>query len=188
MKKILGLLFACFFVGSVSATPITLDFPSSDSIVGGPTGSGFLGAGGGGVHFVAGDSLTETFIGTGLAVVDSSRWIFDMSDFTAADVNNTFDLLINGTVIGDFAFLGLGQGSSTHSFDLSFTHAAIAGDDYTLSMVATSTVPPGLASWNWLAGGTVTLDSSSAVPEPTTIALLGFGLAGIGFARKKKAA
>lgn len=51
MKNFLGLLFAYFFVSSVNATPIVLDFPSPDSISGGPTGSGLLGAGGSGTHF-----------------------------------------------------------------------------------------------------------------------------------------
>lgn len=186
MKNLFALLFTCLFVGSVTATPITLDFPSAGSISGGPTASGPLGAGGGGVHFITGDDLTETFIGTGLASANTSHWIFDMDDFTFAGVINTFDLLINGTVIGDFSFVGLGFGSTIHSFDLSFNHSSIAGDDYTLKMLATSTVPPGLASWNWLPGGSVTLDNIIRVPEASSITLLVLALAGIGFSRRKK--
>lgn len=188
MKNFFVVLLTCLFVGTVSATPIILDFPSADSISGGPTGSGLLGAGGGGAHWFAGDDLTETFLGTGLAAANTSRWIFDMEDFTHAGVINTFDLLINGTFMGDFSFVGLGSGSTIHSFDLSFNHASIIGDDYTLRMLATSTVPPGLSSWNWLPGGSVTLDNSVAVPAPSTIALLVLGLVGIGFSRNKKTA
>ncbi|MET0048712.1 MAG: PEP-CTERM sorting domain-containing protein [Sedimenticola sp.] len=38
------------------------------------------------------------------------------------------------------------------------------------------------------ADGWVVITSNNSVPEPATLALMGLGLAGIGFARKKKAA
>jgi hypothetical protein len=160
---------------TMSASAIDLDFPSPDSISGGPTGSGPLGAGGGGVHYMEGDDRTETFLGTGLPSVPDSQWVFSMDDWTDVGVLNTFDIEINGTVVGSFEFTGVGISSTIVDFDLVFSHAPVAGDDYTLRMVATSTVPPGLASWNWFPGGTVTL-----VPAPASAMLLGMaGLVGI---------
>jgi len=164
----------------MSASAIDLEFPSADSISGGPTGSGPLGAGGGGRHFIAGDDLTETFLGTGLSSATHSRWQFSMDDFTDVGVLNTFDIQINGVTVGSFDFTGVGVFSTVVDFDLSFDHAPIAGsggsgDDFTLRMVATSTVPPGLASWNWFPGGTTTL-----IPAPASAMLLGMvGLVGV---------
>jgi hypothetical protein len=153
------------------AGPISLEFPSSDSISGGPTGGGMLGGGGGGLHFITGDDLTETFSDTGLGSATQSHWQFSMSDFTPASVDNTFDVEINGAVVGSFTLNAAAHtGSTTETFDLLFDHAAISGPDYTLRMVATSTVPPGLSSWNWFPGGTVTL-----VPEPASLGLLLMG-------------
>jgi len=43
-----------------------------------------------------------------------------------------------------------------------------------------------LNTQNWV--GTYTVNADHNVPEPTSIALLGLGLAGLGFSRKKKAA
>ena len=99
---VLGL--ALTLAPGVVQAALILDFPSPDSVSEGPTGSGALGAGGGGVHFITGDDLTETFVGTGLAAATSSRWEFTMDDFTAAGVINTFDIEINGAVVGSFDF------------------------------------------------------------------------------------
>jgi len=52
---------------------------------------GPLGGGGGGGCFQAGDNLSQTFVGTGQASAISSAWNFQMSDFTALGVVNTFD-------------------------------------------------------------------------------------------------
>ena len=172
---------------SAHADFIVLDYPSEDAVKSGVC-NGPLGAGGGGVCFNAGDTLTETFLDTGLGSAVTSRWQFSMSDFTAAGVNNDFDVFINGIVIGSFGCLGVGAGQTILDFDITFDHAAIAGDDYTLQIVATTTVPPGLSSWNWIAGGSVTLSDVVAVPEPGTLALLGIGLAGMGLARRRRIA
>ena len=170
---------AAAWVAPTAALAVDLAFPSPTSFSGGPTGLGPLGAGGGGHHFIAGDDLTQTFLGTGLPSVTQSRWQFTMDDYTSVGVQNLFDIQINGITVGSFSFTGDGQTSTLIPFDLTFNHAAIAGPDYTLRMVATSTVPPGLASWNWVAGGTVTL-----VPEPASAALL--ALAGLGLLRRRQ--
>jgi hypothetical protein len=162
--------------GRGRAGTVTLDFPSSDSTTFSDiTGLGTLGSGGGGVEFQAGDYVLQSFDGTGLATATSSHWVFDMSDFTLPGVDNTFEVLINSTVVGAFDFIGQSGGDS-HHFDLTFGPTApILGGNYTLEILATSTVPSDNGSWNWLPGGQVTL-TSNAVPEPSSLAL--FSVAG----------
>ena len=157
---------------------LVLDFPSVESLTGGPTGSGPLGEGGGAQHFYIGDEITESFTGTGMHSVRASRWVFTMDDWTDAGVESSFDLLINDTIIASFSFGGEGVHSTMRSFDLAFSHddgpilgSGLGGDDFVLSMVATSTVPLGMGSWNWVAGGEVTL-----IPAPAVLGFLGLGL------------
>jgi VCBS repeat-containing protein len=153
----------------VTASSVTLGFPSTASIAGGPglTVPVPLGAAGGDGFYVIGDYVTQTFVGTGLSSTTSSEWVFSISDDTYVGADNTFDVLINGTVIGSFTFLGVGHDyigpvNIIHSFDLKFTYAPIAGDSYTLAIIATSTVPLDLASWSWVPGGTVMLSGEAS--------------------------
>lgn len=169
-----------------SAASITLAFPSSTSSLVCGSVNNPLGPGGGGVCSAAGGSLTQTFSATGLTSTNSSQWAFGMSDYTAAGVVNSFAVDINGTQVGTYSFTGTGT-HGTHSFDLTFTSTSIAGPDYTLSLVATSTVPLGDGSWDWLPGGSVTLNDPVPVtlsdpipvPAPAPLALLASGLAGL---------
>ncbi|MCP4268744.1 MAG: PEP-CTERM sorting domain-containing protein [Candidatus Brocadiaceae bacterium] len=189
LEKTCASILLSFFAFTVNATPITLDFPSSDSQIDFAYGTNTLGVGGGGDYFNSGDKITETFTGTGLASADESHWVFEMSNYTESGVINTFDVFINSIDIGGFSFTGQSAGyGGTQSFDLNFSHAPILGDNFTLEIIATSTVFSGGGAWNWLPGGSVTLDGSASVPEPSSIALLAFGLAGLSFSRKKKAA
>ena len=183
--------FAVFTMMAASAflaqgSSITLAFPDATSTLGGP-GCGSdqpLGVGGGGACFVAGDRIQETFTLTGLASTVSSHWVFSMSTFVDPSVVNTFNVLINNIVVGNYQFTGAGP--DTRNFDLTFASAPIAGDTYTLELLATSTVPPGLSSYNWFPGGQVTLTGTSAVPEPSSILLISLGLIACGFLHTRR--
>jgi len=177
-----------WFSGSIpaSAATISLDFPSSDAT----TSNGLLGAGGGGIFFQAGKSITETFTSTGLSSAVSSTWEFSMSNEMADTASASFNVLINGTVVDSFSFDG--SRGSIENITLTNTFSSISGDSYALSIVATSTVFPGGGSWNWLPGGTVILsDGVSSVPVPAALPLLASALGGFGllsWRRKRKLA
>jgi hypothetical protein len=143
--------------GPVSS--VVLDYPSTISQGSGPDYNGPLGPGGGGVGFQAGDRLDQTFLNSGFCFADSSEWKFQMSNFTG-NTTNTFDVFINDVKVGSYSF-NSGDGNPIN-FDLVFSHPGLAVGTAKLSIVATSTVPGGQGSWNWIAGGTVTLFGSAS--------------------------
>jgi len=72
---------------------------------------------------------------------------------------------------------------------LNFTFPLVAGPDFTLSIIATSTVYNNGGSWNWLPGGTVTLTGPAATPLPAALPLFSTGLGALGllgWRRKRK--
>ena len=195
MKTIsyVALALSCALASTgAAAQSVTVDFPSPDSTLtrSSPAGSQPLGAGGGGLAFFTGDQVSETFTGTGLGSATSAEFVFGMSNFTASGTN-TFDVFINGVDVGDYDFTSTADNYGERiDFDLTYNFAPIAGDTFTLALVASSSVPPGLGSYNWFSDGQATLSGPdvASVPEPTTWALmlLGFGGAGMMLRRKRK--
>jgi hypothetical protein len=165
-----------------AAASVTVEFPSASSA----TPIGFVDGQLVGTFFEAGDYVTQTF-STGLATVTSASWTFSIYNYTRG-ADSTFDVSINGTTVGGFILPGcVGYCDTINNFAFSQSFAAISGPQYTLSLVATSTVAGGDGSWNWLPGGSVTL-TGEAVPEPATWAMMisGFGLVG-GAMRRRSA-
>jgi hypothetical protein len=147
--------------GACVSLETTVTFPSATSTSGGPTASGTLGAGGGGVHFIAGDFLSQTFTRT--TSTGRLTLSFTMSDFTNSSCSVgtvSFNVLVNGVVVGSYSFPGGAGGGTTRTFTPSFTFAAIApgaGSTFTIRLEATTTVCSGGGSWNWLPDGTAVL-------------------------------
>jgi hypothetical protein len=185
--KILGAVVAALISSETAqATSVTLNFPSSNSIVDAAYSNGVLGAGGGGAYFNAGDTLSEAF-NTSLPVVTGANWTFTMSNYTAPGVTSTFNVLINRTTVDSYSFTSScppfsGYCAETESFAFSESFAPISGPNYRLALVATSTVYPGGGSWNWYPGGQVTL----AVPEPSTWSMVFIGFAGLALASYRR--
>jgi hypothetical protein len=167
---LVGCLFGCFVLIAVAdpaRASVSLAFPSASSSFSCPPASGC---------FLSGAFATETFVSTGLSPTNHSEWIFSIADHTTSGVHSTFEALINGFVVGTFSFDG--GVSLSHDFDLVFDYAPIAGDTFTLELLATSTVPVAHGTWDWKTGGAVTL-SNLAVPQPANLVLFGTALAAV---------
>jgi len=108
--------------------------------------------------------------------------VFNVDSFALWTQSNTnaidaFSILVNGSLAGSFnAVIGTGPNVAAQIFDLTM----FAGQFVTLQVHSIH----GGANVNI---GEVAFEAAS-VPEPTIIMLLGIGLAGLGFSRKKKAA
>jgi len=170
--KILVILAAVLMSIEVVAVPITYDV-TFDGSVSGPAGTGVL------VHdaaLAASDQITAFSwdFGSGLtgALVPSVA-IFDKILFGILDgTNSTTNVwYLSPVVSGSFskvAFCGLSNSATCDSVSATpaYHFNVVGGANYT---------------------GVVSI-SESQIPEPTTLALMGLGLAGIGYRRKRKLA
>jgi len=100
----------------------------------------------------------------------------------------TWNIYINTILVGSEVLPDCGVCDSTSTLSNSFSFAGIApvGGGYQIQLILQNTVPGGEGSVAWLDGGSTTLSTSdSAIPEPGTMALLGLGLIGVGFIRRR---
>lgn len=145
--------------GSCIAPSTTVTFPSSTSSTFGTyAGSGTLGTGGGGRFYVSGDYVQQSFARSAPATKLSVN--FRMSDTTSSYCyvgTLTWNVLVNGVVVGSYSWVGGSGGDKNVSQTYSFTSIAPSSGQFTLRFQATRTVCSGGGSWNWYSGGTATL-------------------------------
>lgn len=173
MKKMICLL-VCLFVGSANAGLIGNDvlleylFPDTSTIYGSATAT--VGAGTEFTNFVNHFDLDvdDTNITVNPFSFSSSFSTFSFNGWVLSDLNGTIDDIVNVTINSATNMIGLD--SSRLTFDSNSIGINWQGLSFTTNTI-------------------VSLDvefDSVPVPEPLSIALLGLGLAGIGFSRKNK--
>lgn len=213
MNKIAGLV-ACMFIGSASAAPILFnnDKVGFDAATSGLTYDDFesvtsnssteVGFGGGTFNCTGGSYCPGFFgISTSFSVSGNQSLYFATPDSAVFNFNsaiNAFGITMGGQ--GDVApidlFATTSEGDVVQILD-DFTGPNVnqpggfeyffglfdAGSTFTSVTISASNSGDGIFFDDLYYGAT-----TSNVPEPGSLALIGLGLAGIGFTRKKKSA
>lgn len=144
-------------------------------------------------YWSAGDTVSsDVFTGIPFSSVNGLTENWTYSNHLASDATETWDILLNGTLVGTETLTGAGCNfcqtdmSLTNSFTFSNIDAVSGG--YQISLVLQNSVYAGGGSVAWDVDGATTLSDSasvSATPEPSSILLLATGLIALGFAARK---
>ena len=127
--------------------------------------------------WVAGDYWDQSFA-TSLSQANGFNFHFVYNDNHLAQTLD-MELLVNSAFLGNFS-ISPGQSFSDLSFDAMFT-----GPTFDIRMEALNTIPAGLNAVSLDASGPSTV-SITIVPEPSGVALLGAGLAGLAGTIRRK--
>lgn len=134
----------------------------------------------------AGDYVEQTFMDTGITRIDEFSLDLDIGPNSLSGDTQDMDVLINGIIIGSYQ---INPGDSFLS--LNFTDIGLIGTgDYLVRLLTTRTVTTGSGSAGILDGtaGNLVLTQQTlvAVPEPSALGLLAFGLLGLGVVARRR--
>ena len=150
---VIGIVVSC------SAPPTDVSFPTTTSTCAGQS-PGPLGTGGTtGFRWLAADSVSQAYARPAPSV--ELVLDFSMSDSTGGcgtGVTLDWNVELNGTVVGAFSWVA--GSATTHTVSQTYTYTAIAplAGEFTIDVVATSSVCSGGGSWDWIPGGTAAIE------------------------------
>jgi hypothetical protein len=128
--------------------------------------------------WVTGDYWAQTFPNTGLASATSIFANLYLDRTLSSGQMQYFDVILNGVTIGGFGTGGSYSGLTW--FGSGIGPPPVAGDTFSIKLLATNTIPPGLGSISLAADGRsyFTLEGTPVVPAPGALLLgsIGFGL------------
>lgn len=188
MKKVFTAITSLALASAVQATPLTLDFNSGVTVGSGNVITSYTEDGFTLVADLAGNHFDDNYGGGAMGLHNGLDNLFYQNTLTLSYGGGAFDLLdIDLSYFHKNALLEL-----TNSNGSRFIGFALGVQDvnfYDVTSVSflisdTEGTPNGGVAWD-----SITVDIPSAgtsIPEPTSVALLGLALAGIGFSRKKK--
>ena len=172
MKNLLKILALAFLTANAhAATEFTSDFTAAST---GGNGNGF--------YYFDEHQASQTFSGTGLFNVNQLQLSLDLIwNSLTEDIGFTFYL--NDFEIGTTGYSPSDSLGST-TLDFSFAPQADIAGDWTLLMDVTSPVCQGCGAVRF--GSIAPMTLTSAVPEPSVMALMFGGLGVVGFSALRR--
>ena len=129
--------------------------------------------------FSAGDTSGYSLAGLGGGVNGTITWLTLNESLAGAD-----SMTGSATFTGTGAFSGVGNGTAAITLNLNTLSCANLSNGTPCTLTGVSQDPPAPAGFATF-GGTFGNGSTGVTPEPGTLLLLGSGLTGLGFLRRK---
>ncbi len=132
----------------------------------------------------AGGGMKQTFLsGAGATTITADIASFNPSLAGQGDFGS-FSLVLDGTTVASHSF-GAADGLATLRSALSFTGVLTAGShELNIEMTRAYQSLDNTTPWEYV--DNVVVNGPAGIPEPATLALLGLGLAGLGFSRRRQ--
>lgn len=171
---------AAIAVATGSASAVVLPFSEPDF--------DWLSQQGAGVQYyiwTTGDFWAQDFPATGVTSATDLTLDLNLNPTAGSPIQNlSFDVFLNGTNVGSFTVTPADNGSF---FQTSFNFPAVAGPNYDLDIIATSTISSGAGSYSLLVDPSTSQGSFVTItPTPGAATLLGLG--GIAALRRRRRA
>jgi len=184
MKKIFAATLALAFTTVVNATPITLDFDSGVATSSQYTEDGFTLAAN-----LAGNHIDDNWLGGSMGFHNGPGNNYSNNDIILSYGGAAFDL-IDIDIAGFYQYGELELTGSDGSVFTSYETGLKTVNFFNVTQVLFSINDDFDGVYGGVAWNSITVDNApgaNSIPEPTSVALLGLAIAGIGISRKKKA-